>query len=610
MNPPPRCREFLARPAVQILLLMAAGTLSAQTPSTTIRLNAAGYVVHENAGTLPLRVIRDDAGFGFANTNVVVSANSASVTLTVQRNDDGTNALTVEWFTCDGTARAGQNYVASGGTLHFAIGLTSNTVTVPILDDCLSDGDRVFTVSLRNPSTPSVLGTNAVAVMTIQGNDRPGTCDISFRHMEFSGLNGVPEPIVVAVPNNGVLIGAWGGLFQVHSDSSPDPEFISPASVNAMAPQPDGRIVVQYFRLFGPGDFYFYLGRLMPKGDFDSEFQPPASHTSLWGLYPDVVAIQVQPDGRILLAHDIYPFYRTSVGVTRLMTDGSLDLQFDPGSGAQFEDWRSGVRALELQGDGRILVGGLFRKFSDNVCNGVVRLQTNGAVDLSFSVGGGPTNEFGPAISVIAIQPDGRILIAGGGNGNEWSFALPDFTHVNGVPRPGVARLLPNGALDLSFDPGEITGGFIRALALQQNGKVVIGGSFTNVQGFRRDGLARLNRDGSIDLGFDPAPYAYNVVALALQSDGRIVISDASTGLWRVNGDPVPRLRDLMRLPENRTAFSFRTQPGETYTVESSTNLVDWLPLSTNLANACRLRLTNSPSPSPSTFYRVVQPVP
>jgi hypothetical protein len=139
---------------------------------------------------------------------------------------------------------------------------------------------------------------------------------------------------------------------------------------------------------------------------------------------------------------------------------------------------------------------------------------------------------------------------------------------------------------------------------------VVIGGSFTNVQGFRREGLARLNRDGSIDLGFDPAPHSYNVVALALQPDGRIVISDATTGLWRVNGDPVPQLRDLARLPANRLAFSFRTQPGETYVVESSTNLVHWLPLSTNLAAACQLRLTNSPAPFANLFCRVVQPGP
>ena len=134
----------------------------------------------------------------------------------------------------------------------------------------------------------------------------------------------------------------------------------------------------------------------------------------------------------------------------------------------------------------------------------------------------------------------------------------------------------------------------------------MIGGNFTNVQGFARAGLARLNNDGTLDQSFDPAPDQYDVTALALQPDGRILVSDASTGLWRVAGDPVSRVRQLART--NGVAWlRLESRTGKTYALEGSTNLVNWLRLQTNTAADCALEFLDAGSPAGHRFYRAVQ---
>jgi len=78
------------------------------------------------------------------------------------------------------------------------------------------------------------------------------------------------------------------------------------------------------------------------------------------------------------------------------------------------------------------------------------------------------------------------------------------------------------GDVDLSFDPGSGVNGGVDALAVQPDGKVIIGGWFTTVQGLARAGIARLNADGSGDSSFNPdAGIGGYVSAIALQPDGK-----------------------------------------------------------------------------------------
>src|SRR5262249_24554335 len=149
------------------------------------------------------------------------------------------------------------------------------------------------------------------------------------------------------------------------------------------------------------------------------------------------------------------------------------------------------VSSLALQSDGKVLLSGIFTAVNGAARNLVARLNTNGSLDATFNPGAGPNAN----VLRVAAQADGHVVIAG------------LFSTVNGTNRNHVARLNANGTLDLGFDPGSGPDRYPYLLALQSDGKVLIGGGgFTNVAGTWRNGIARLNSDGSVDQSFDPGP--------------------------------------------------------------------------------------------------------
>ena len=117
----------------------------------------------------------------------------------------------------------------------------------------------------------------------------------------------------------------------------------------------------------------------------------------------------------------------------------------------------------------------------------VARLFADGRLDYSFLTGYGPN----AAVRSLAVEPDGRLLIAG------------EFTSVNGVPRNHVARLMPDGSVDLSFDPGDGASGPLYSVARQSDGLILVGGQFTDFDGNAYSGYARLFPDGSVDTALD-----------------------------------------------------------------------------------------------------------
>ena len=75
------------------------------------------------------------------------------------------------------------------------------------------------------------------------------------------------------------------------------------------------------------------------------------------------------------------------------------------------------------------------------------------------------------------------------------------FQHYNGTPRDSVARINTDGTLDTTFNPAVVN---VAAVAVQPDGKILIAGDFDNVNGTSRTGFARLNADGSLDNSFNP----------------------------------------------------------------------------------------------------------
>jgi uncharacterized delta-60 repeat protein len=227
--------------------------------------------------------------------------------------------------------------------------------------------------------------------------------------------------------------------------------------------------------------------------------------TSTAGVNGAVLAVWVQPDGKVVVAGNFTMVEgRRQARVARLHAHGTRDTSFNPGRGASAIVW-----ALALQADGKIVVGGDFTTFNQMAYSRLVRLEPGGSVDADFSPGSGAD----ATVFAVAVQPDGKIVVGG------------DFIRINEVERNRIARLNPDGSLDTTFNPGAGPNTGVRCLALQPDGKILIGGVFTSVNGIPRGRLARLNADGSLDASFNCGEGASEVVRwVAPQADGKVLV--------------------------------------------------------------------------------------
>lgn len=121
-------------------------------------------------------------------------------------------------------------------------------------------------------------------------------------------------------------------------------------------------------------------------------------------------------------------------------------------------------------------------------------------------------------VAGLAVQPDGKILVGG------------LFTTVGGVTRNHIARINPDGSLDSGFNPdaGGATSWAVEAILVQSDGKVIIGGSFNTIGATTRSRIARLYADGALDLSFNPNANG-TVTSLAEQPDGKLIIAGSFT---------------------------------------------------------------------------------
>ena len=317
-------------------------------------------------------------------------------------------------------------------------------------------------------------------------------------------------------PDGKVLVGdyrVWSGthhysrVARVHSDGSLDTTFNATFTkyddasgtfyegpVHAIAVQPDGKVLVGGDFTAVNGTSRMRVARLNPDGSLDSSFDAGT------GLHQIVAAVVVQPDGKVLIGGSLGT--AVGIGIARLNSNGSLDSTFDPAIDVY------DVRSMALQPDGKLLIGGGFSwGTAADEHYGIARLNSNGTLDSSFDVGTGARG-----VSSVVLQSDGKVCIAG------------EFVTVNGIARNRIARLNANGSLDSTFDPGTGPNGAVGSLALQSDGRMLIGGGFLTVEGSDRSRMARLEADGSLDTSFHPGRAAYGPASLALQPDGKVLI--------------------------------------------------------------------------------------
>ena len=315
---------------------------------------------------------------------------------------------------------------------------------------------------------------------------------------------------IFSLSNNKVLVTnatVPGKIYRLNSDGSLDNTFTTISVTNLYSIQIDSseRIYVS------KGTFVRYNS----DGSLDASFNPV---TDVSGL---VSGLGLQPDGKILVGGN----YQKANGlnrrtVSRLNADGSTDTSFDTAS--RFADSAT-VFDFGVQTDGKILVGGYF--LYDGVPRRLVRLNSDGSLDTPFDVSfnGNPNSD--TSVLDISMLPDGKILIGG------------SFTAVNGVTRSSLARLNSDGTTDTAFNVQLGTNALVFAAVVQTDGKIMIGGRFSGVNGINRPNLARLNSDGTLDTSFNATVEQLN--NLVIQPDGKY-LAVSNQRLYRLNSDGSP----------------------------------------------------------------------
>ncbi|MDQ3190457.1 MAG: hypothetical protein M3Q58_02590 [Bacteroidota bacterium] len=349
---------------------------------------------------------------------------------------------------------------------------------------------------------------NGVLINSISRLNTDGSLDTTFN----TGTANYNIPWSIDIQSDGKII--VGGSFDIFNGAGRnkiarlnvnginDTSFNSGTGFNSIiqsiAIQNDDKIVVGgNFSSFN-GTLINRIARLNANGTLDTSFDPGTGFNDI------VLSIAIQSDEKIVVVGVFTSFNGTPINkIARLNSDGTIDTSFNPGTGFNFN-----VLSVILQNDGKIIVGGVFTTFNGNPINRIVRLNSDGTQDMGFIVGTG----FNNSVNSFAIQGDDKIITCG------------NFTSFNGTLRNRIARLNEDGTLDVSFNPGTGFNNTVFSIAIQNDGKIMAGGSFTTFNGSTRNRITRLNSNGIIDLGFNPGTGLNNsVISISIQNDGKII---------------------------------------------------------------------------------------
>lgn len=462
--------------------------LSLYGASVNGKINPNALGIYTNA-TLIVTNIDSYGLVEFSSPTYGVKKYAGTALIPVNRVGGVAQTVTVNYSTADASAVAGVNYVATSGTLTFTNGQVSQFISVPVIDDGISDGSLplYFKVNLSGATPAGVIGTPGTAqvfiIDTESVNEPPGSPDATFA--SSAGFNSNVYSVAIDLGNQ-LLV---GGDFTY---------------ANGVPRQ--------------------HLARLNNDGTLDSTFLEPLSTS---GANGSVRALAATSDGRILAGGLFTTFDSVAMNhIAVLNADGTLNSTFNPGSGADNPVYA--IAETFVGGQSEILAAGAFATFNGQSYNGIVRLFSDGTPDPLFNPGLGAN----ATVYAMAVQSDGRIVIGG------------DFTAVNGNTNFNhIGRLNADGTVDATFNPGLGAGDSVRAVAVQPDGKILIGGLFTNVNGIAYNHIARLNTDGSLDTTFQPGVGANSsVLTIGLQTDGRIVVGGEFTLFSGVTRNRITRL--------------------------------------------------------------------
>ena len=312
-------------------------------------------------------------------------------------------------------------------------------------------------------------------------------------------------PFTTLSPNGGVAV-TRNRIARLNTDGMLDTSFNPNANgvVFAIAVQADGKILVGgVFTTIG-GQPRNFIARLNTDGTLDTAFDPNANS--------NVNSIAVQSDGKVLVgglfsgANSIGG--QTRNYIARLDAATGLADSFDPNA-------NSDVYAIAIQSDGKILVSG---GFNNAISTPTIGGQTRNRI-ARLDAATGLADSFDPNansdVNAIAIQSDGKILVGGGFSG---------ANSIGTATRNRIARLDATTGLADSFDPNANSD--VYSIAIQSDGKILVGGFFNganSIGGQTRNRIARLDRVTGLADSFNPNANS-TVYSIAVQSDGKILV--------------------------------------------------------------------------------------
>jgi len=333
-------------------------------------------------------------------------------------------------------------------------------------------------------------------------------------------------------------------IARLHSNGVLDTDFNVGTGITGNFPgvftthiQSDGKVIIGGFFTVYSGTVRNMIARLHSNGVLDTDFNVGD------GANSTVSTISIQPDGSVIIGGSFSSYnFPDAAKIARVKSSGVLDTNFNVRLGASF----SYVFTTSVQADGRVIIGGNFNQYFEGENKNKIeylskpyKLNQNGSSDNSFSAGIGFTDLTYNYPYVINgfIQPDGKFVFAG------------YFENYKRKPKQSLIRLLPDGEIDYAFNMGtgledlDYNYPYLEGLFLQPDGKIIIGGYFSSYNGTSINNLARLHSNGNLDTNFNTGTGPFgDVYAVALQSDGKVIIGGVFTGYNGVTVNRIARL--------------------------------------------------------------------
>lgn len=333
--------------------------------------------------------------------------------------------------------------------------------------------------------------------------DLSGSVDTTF-NMGSTGANN--NVLCMVTQSDGKIL--MGGLFLTYSGSSSpyivrvntngtrDTTFNVGTGFNGavydLKLQSDGKVIVTGAFTSYSGSTRNRIARLNTNGTYDTTYNIGT------GLNQNGFAVAIQGDDKAVIVGNSMTTYSGSnigTGSLRINTNGTLDTTFINGTG--FTATTRVGYAVDIQSDGKILVGHGATQYSGSTVTRLTRLNTDGTVDSSFNPG-----TINNVVYAVKIQPDQKVLIAGG------------FSSVSGSTQSSIARILSNGNRDASYNVGlGINSAVVNAIngfSLDSVGNVYIGNNFTTYNGSTVNRFVKTSPSGAIDSTFNTGSVDFN----------------------------------------------------------------------------------------------------